>query len=348
MWLFFLLVFVIVSLGVLLSRYKIYFLRFIFFLFFIISAFRSPIVGNDTQDYRDLFINLQTSSIENFTWRYEKGFLLFNKCISYISNDPQILIIAIATLTCLAYYMLIKRYSLIPWISVYLFFTLRYFDLSMNIARQTLALSSIFVAFYFLTKKKFLPFLVFVLLATSFHNTAFIFIIAWFVYEVKDNKKFLTLLSLLTIIGFSVFNYIFSFILSYFPTYSYYLNSSYMDGNTRTATILNILVSFVIILFIYLFKYPKNKINDVMFKLLLIGLSISIISIRFSLLDRVSDYFSVFSIILLPNAIYMQKNKKYYLIICYILIISFFAYSLSILILRPDWNRIYPYEFFFQ
>lgn len=348
MWLFFFIVFFIISLGLILNKYPKSYLKILFFVFFIISAFRSFNIGNDTIEYTNLYTSLQNSTIESFTWRYERGFLYFNRILSFVSSNPQVLLVTIAFITCLAYYIVIKKYSLIPWMSVYLFFTLRYFDLSMNIARQTLAMAAILMAVTTILNKKYILFFILVLLATSFHNTAIISLCILFVDKIKDNKKFVAFLAILTSIGFILFPMIFNFLLRFFPTYSYYLTSSYMDGSTRTATILNITVNMVIILFVWYVGFPRSKPNILFFKMILVGLAISIISIRFSLLDRVGDYFSVFVILLLPNSFNNLRYNKSFKFLLYMFILIFMGYCLTILLLRPDWNRIYPYQFFFQ
>ena len=62
-----------------------------------------------------------------------------------------------------------------------------------------------------------------------------------------------------------------------------------------------------------------------------------------NLISRISDYFMMFSIIDIPYMLKV-KNKKmdafFIMLIVYMLI-----HFLAVLAFRPEWNRLYPYEF---
>lgn len=350
MWLAFVLTFLILFLGIVLYKNKELYLSCVFGVFFILSAFRSVNVGNDTIDYKILFDELSYQPIANFSWRYEKGYLIYNRFLHYFSDNPQILFIVSALIICLGYMLFIKRYSEIPWLSVYLFFMLRYFDLSMNVLRQSLAMVILFFGFYLLSEnKKIIYFILTVIFASFFHKTAIIFLIMILVKKIKTEKSFYTLLGIGTAVFFVAFDMLFQYFLNFFPTYAYYLDSSYMDGSTKVATVLNILVNLAILLFIFFNNYEKTKINQWMFRAITLGLAISIISIRFSLLDRVSDFFTVYAIVLLPNVLINKgKNLNLNVFLYYILLLSFFVYYIVIIVYRPEWNKVYPYEFFWM
>jgi len=48
----------------------------------------------------------------------------------------------------------------------------------------------------------------------------------------------------------------------------------------------------------------------------------------------------------LPNAINQIQDKNLRVLINFIVVILFFLYATAILIVRPEWNIIYPYRFF--
>jgi len=350
MWLAFVLTFLILFLGIVLYKNKGLYLTCIFGIFFVLSAFRSVNVGNDTSDYKILFDELSYQSITNFSWRYESGYLIYNRFLHFFSDNSQILFVVSAFIICLGYMLFIKKYSEIPWLSVYLFFMLRYFDLSMNVLRQSLAMVILFFGFYLLSEnKKTIYFILTVIFASFFHKTALIFLAMILIKKIKTDKAFYTLVGIGTTIFFLTFDVLFQYFLNFFPTYSYYLNSSYMDGSTRIATILNILVNLAILLFIFFNGFEKTKTNQWMFKAITLGLAISIISIRFSLLDRVGDFFTVYAIVLLPNTLKnKRKNLNLSVFLYYILLLTFFIYYIVIIVYRPEWNKVYPYEFFWM
>jgi len=168
-----------------------------------------------------------------------------------------------------------------------------------------------------------------------------------------------------SVLIYTIFPIILRILLKIFPTYEYYLGSLYLNGEIRLASVMNLLVGISIIVMGVFVNYHKQnntiayannntlniaerKILDGQFMTLLLvaGTSVIFISFNFNLLNRVGDYFLVFSIVYLPNAIKQLKDKKLEILIIYTVVVLFFAYSTMILIMRPEWNIIYPYNFY--
>ena len=74
--------------------------------------------------------------------------------------------------------ILIYKYSNSVWMSVFLFYSLGYFGASMNTIRQCIAMTIIFLAYHFILENKIKLFLISVILATTFHKTAIVFLVA--------------------------------------------------------------------------------------------------------------------------------------------------------------------------
>jgi len=322
-----------------------------FGLFFILSGFRASNIGNDTVSYLNVFTNLlEPGGFERAMWRYETGYLLLNKVSALISTNPQIILIVSSGIVMLFFAKFIYRYSEIPWLSVFLFVTLGFFPATMNIIRMSLAFSIILWAFKFLNEKKLLPFIFVVILASTFHRTSIVFLSAWLFRDTKINTK-LTLSVLSSgLFLFLIWPLLLSLIINIFPLFSYYLEGQYMKGGIRLASILNLLVSFVILLIGLLYKdrIKDSRQNQLMLLLILIGTSISIVALRFNLLERVATVFIMFSIAFLPNLIKSLSNKKNIIILYSAVIVFFFIFRTIIFIYRPNWNTIFPYSFFWQ
>lgn len=232
-----------------------------------------------------------------------------------------------------------------------MFVLLRYFDQSMNTLRQTIALVLLLYAYKYIENKNIILFSIFVLLAFTFHNTAIIFLLSWFIVKLlfsTRNIGFLLGGFLLLYIGFDL---MFSFLVSTFPVYSYYVDGKYF-GETRIASILN---AFVITCFIILSLFVRRSVGlhlyrksgcEKMLMLVFVGLLITILSFKFNLFDRISIYYNVFMIILIPNTISLIKNNQVRLFLQVLIIFSLSVYYFCIITYRPEWNRIYPYTFF--
>lgn len=240
----------------------------------------------------------------------------------------------------------------------------------MNTIRINLAIVLVLFAYDYLKKRKLVKFIMLVLLATLFHRTAIIFLSAWFMTKLKYNFKTVSLICFGSLSLYIIFPVLLQRLLSIFPTYNYYMQSSYLNGQIRLASILNMFVGLSVILLGVFTGYHKNcltiqstgkgnscsnsnnkeLINDgqLMLIFLIFSVSITFLSFRFNLLSRVGDFYFAFSIIYLPNAIKKIKEKNFRALITYMVILLFLIYATLILILRPEWNRIYPYQFFWQ
>lgn len=374
MWLYYFLVIYILLLGLLLGTGKQnkikngLYIILAFGLFIIIAAFRGENVGNDTDAYLRLFTNISvTGDISTFTWRYEIGYLYLNKLLSIVVTDPQIIIIVTSFIIMIGFARFIYKYSNMPWLSTFLFFTLGYFGTTMNTIRLNLAIIVILFAYDFLRERKLIKFVLTVIFASLFHRTAIIFLLAWPITKLRVNYKTMSSLVIASVLGYLMFPTIFNGLIKIFPTYQYYVGSEYLNGEVRLASVMNMLVGLSIVLLGSSTNYhkrkevevkannnvsiiEKEKINDGQYMLLLIitGILVTFMSFNFNLLDRVGDFFLVFSCVYLPNAINKINDNKLKVLIIFIVVILFILYSTTIQILRPEWNTIYPYEFFWS
>lgn len=376
MWLHFVLMTYILILGLLLgtstsknkkARNQVI-IWLTFSVFIIIASFRSKDIGNDTANYLNLFKDISISSdLSYFTPRFEIGYVYLNKIVSYFTSHPQIILIVTSLIIMIGFARFIYKYSMIPWLSVYLFFTLGHFGSTLNTIRLNIAIVIILIAYDFLKKRKLLSFIITVFFAFLFHRTAIIFLMAWPLSKLRFNRKNLTILTIGSILVYFIFPVTMGIVLKIFPVYEYYLDSQYLDGEIRLASILNMLVGMSIILLGYFTKYHhsnheldleylennnKERMSSddgkQMTLLLIVGTLLTFISFNFNLLGRVGDYFLVFSIVYIPNAIMQVKDKKLKVVLIYIIVVLFFMYSSTIQVFRSEWNIIYPYDFFWM
>jgi len=249
---------------------------------------------------------------------------------------------------------------------VYLFFTMGYFGGTLNTIRHNIAIVILLISFDFIIKRKFIYFAALVFLATLFHNTAIIFLLAYPMVMLRLTYKTILFSLCTAFAGYLFFPIILNVIISFLPRYSYYLGGKYLDGNIRMATVLDILVSISILL-IGLIIYYQNKKTvqsksslqnefyvarirefEIMSIFALVGIVISFISLNFNLLDRAGTYFNVFSIVYLSNALKQINNSKLLAFVLSFVVILFFIYSTIIQVYRAEWNYIFPYSFFWN
>lgn len=316
-----------------------------------ISAFRNYNIGNDTLEYLRLFNLVEDSnSILLFTDRYEIGYLILNKIVSMFSSNPASIIFVSSTIIYFGFSRFIIKFSKNPGLSVLLFVLMGYFAQSMNLIRFQLACVILLYAFEKLLENKNKSFLLIVLIALLFHKTAIIFLVALPLKYLKITLKSITLIGTSTIVVYALFDKVFSYITNLFSYYIDYSNTAYFNGEIRLASILYFLITISILLFSLLIRrnnkqyFENSEYEDFMLLLLFVGSCILLLSFKFNLLDRVSDYFRIYSVILVPNILLFIKDKYRRLIYSLLICLLFLVYFSFIHISRPEWNNIYPYE----
>ena len=341
------------------QRKKIY-LRSVFFLLFFISAFRSINIGNDTVEYSRMFDVFGTASnIFNLNTRYELGYVLLNKILYSIWNNKLILFIVTSAFILGSWMKFINVYSSRTWLSVYLFINLRIFYFTLSGLRQSISMAILLISYKYIMEKKLFSFISLVFIASLFHSSAIIFLLVYPLSRIKFNFKFLAVESLVSMVVYYTFETFISIALRIFPQYQSYVKGVYFDGDVRVASIMSFLVIIIILIFGIMtnIKYvrkqekivPKNQ-SEVNLLLHIVSLATSVyfIAINANLLSRIGLYFFMFTVVFIPKCIENIKDKRAALIINYLLLIFALAYNLVILIYRPNWQHVYPYEFFWQ
>lgn len=192
----------------------------------LISGLRADFVGADTGNYMrlfDLHNNLSWSELwENVklyyfsggvTEDYELGYILFEKIIGSITSSHVIYKFIIATIFMSAFGRFLYKNSLDPFISFIVYDALMYNMFSLTGYRQVVSVSiGILCGYEFVKKRRFIPFLMLILIASLFHKSTLIFILFYFMANIKISNGYLlgTFVTVLVLIVSrnQVFNYI--------------------------------------------------------------------------------------------------------------------------------------------
>ncbi len=330
----------------------------------VMACFRSGNVGNDNIIYINFFCQVQEELsyfVFSLSTRFEPGFVLYNKVLAYFFDSPQALLFTSSFIILASVIRTIMKYSASVWLSVFLFFCI-YFNSTMVTMRQYLALAILLFSFDYIVKRRFICFLLLWLLACTFHYTAAVFIAAYFVYNLKINKKILTkfvlLLPVVVLLSFVLLQP-FLDIFHDEGMYEYYNDQNkYVKGGVRLATtVLITLEGIVLTMVSIVFKVTKDKnilnhdgVNRLLYLYCMIGLFIVALSFPFNLFSRVGTFFSFFNCILIPNAIHeLSRRRKYNAAnkMGLFYVVLYGTYYIVINTYRPEWTRIYPYEFCF-
>lgn len=307
-----------------------------------LSMFRDVSVGKDTYNYVDLY---QRSSFELL--RYEPGFILLMRICKKISTNPHFFLCLTSIFIFYAFGKTIWRYSRMPSLSLYIIYCYVFFNFALSGLRESLAIAIILLSFPYLLNRKYIKFVLGVIIATSMHVTACVFVFTIFLVRLDVSKKNMMLLLITSIVLQSLFNFMLNYALLIVPAYKSYMGGEYF-GDTRLASILDLGVLFLIVLF-SLYYHNKEYIvefDDIFVLLVCFATAIMIISLKFNLLSRLALYYSFFIAILLPNVLSKSKGlvKSF---LTSIIVAVFTLYNVTILLFRPEWNATFPYKFYF-
>ncbi len=344
---------------------------------FLLSTFIASIKKNK----KTCFILAFTILILFAMLRYDFG----NDYMSYLGNDIQIRNNGVPTLTdllfvaltkiCPSFYVFVAVSSLISMIPIY-YLIINYVDenyrhislliycinpylflMSLSAIRQTLAAAFFIIAIHFSIKRRLIPYILCIIIASLFHKSALILFLFYFVANDKMVSRFqLTvaiagLLVLVFVEGF--FNLFVQLGLDFFkiPNYAYY--ASLRTGNSLRATLLSLVFLGYIML-----NIRKMKGTTLAFtKLYLIGCMLSILAYRLSMFTRFQMYFDIFSVVSIPMIIKMNRSliatadQRYRLINKYmfpILIFTIYILRYYSFFTNPMWESFTEYHTIFS
>ncbi len=321
---FYYIILIVIFITILLNEFmhdkfekKIYIFWIIFL--FIISAFRYE-TGNDWLAYErmlDYELPFRTA-IDNFSnyYNYNKdieiGYRLLNSIVKSAGGDLQTVFFITSLFSFISLSKFIKQYSNKKLISVIIYYSVFFLNFNMSIIRQGIALSIFLIALNYLFDRKFIKYILLILIATSFHQSAIVLIPVYFIYRLHFNGKVMlgTLLVflLLRVINVDFITMIALFLPTSLMNYVFgYLQGSIVQPLLSFGTIERLVSS---VLMIVALSFIKDK------KLHFFGhLYIIYVILNFTLfksdiiLTRIRFYFQISYIVMIP-ILYTYYKKK--------------------------------------
>lgn len=326
-----------------------------------IIGFRNINIGIfDTANvYIPEFRKIQSMSIGHVFQNFKDPvFYTIAKLISIITKSEPIWLTICAAMYIIPLFRLIYKESKYPLLSIMMFISLNYFGMAFYGVRHCIAMGIITLSYYPLKEKNILKFIVIVSIASLFHVSSLIVLIAYpIVHNFKSNTSLRFIKSCICIfIIFVSSNFfgkqIISFVLNLvvnkigLTRFTIYAQEGFSSLNNNI---------FFINYFMYVFMgYVLNHNIDwnstdgkriqVLLNLQLIGTIVSSFMGALGECYRLSMFFSIYSIILLPETIKVMKKQNKSVIFwgCYIILIVYFFIS------SAENNNIIPYQFFWE
>jgi hypothetical protein len=316
--------------------------------------------GTDWNPYYTYF--LENNSWEEYrnyhNGQFETLYALLNYLAKAITGSYTAFLFILAMLTILLKYASIEKIALYPALTFFLFYCAYIGDIFP--VRQTLAVSILLTSIYFIYKKKKVPFVSLVVIASYFHKSAVLWIFSYYIYHKRfSNSRIIFYLILAFFIGlfgsglYLPFLKTFSKYLGNFgkilERISAYLAGQYDDGSYSMLRNILALLKRMIMIPVFLLFRKKMQINsyyaDGLINLYCFGNIFYLLfamNINFAPLQRMSVPFVLLEIFLLPIILKIIKNK--YIKFIYLNLLLLYGLSKLYSVLNAYYDLYVPYR----
>ena len=322
-------------------------LAFFFVVLTVLIMFRHKSVGTDTRNYIHFFESWQSMSwIEIGKDSMEVGFSYFNKAVSIISKESRFFLAVTAIAVSAMIYPTYRRLCADASLTIVLFVTMSTFVMMFSGIRQMIAVGIGFVAYEFTRQKKIVPFIVCVVLAITFHTSAFMIAFMYPLYHARITKKWLyAVVPFLFVV--LVFNKQIFMILGYIlERYAGY------DASITKTGAYTMLILFAIFT-VFAFLVPDELLLDEetigLRNFLLLALILQMFAPLHTIAMRMNYYYIIFIPLLLPKIIKCRSDRWEQVALWgrNIMVVFFFMYFFVNASGGGSLN-VFPYHFFWE
>jgi hypothetical protein len=258
----------------------------------------------------------------------EIGWYFLNRILHGISHNSFILIFSVSIIMIICYLITIDRYSAIPWLSVFLILCTVFYN-SLFVLRQHLAIPVCLLSIPYIVEQKPIKFAILTLVAVSFHYSALVWFLAYFIYPIKINIGFYFMMIIISVLLYFLMEIILKNLIMLTPKIMAYTISN-KSGGTGVLKILAVNISaFLLCLYCFRNTDQITGYNKLFFQLIIITIFLNIleyIGTSFALFGRLNLYFSVTGILLIPNALVQITNKKIYYVLTLVICIFYLLF----------------------
>ena len=339
---------------------RVILIRFAFFVLWFLAAFRGLDVTNDFETYRNIYEKIAVFGPGSVK-RVETGYVILNEVFSRLFTNNEVgFRFFMATITAIGYGAVeqwieqrAKSYG-ICLITYYYLIDSTF----MSATRQMFAAGIVLWALMFLekrnSKKSFLIYILLVLIASTFHQSAIMFLIFPLLAKLKFTRNTTISIVLITVVltGTNAVNKI----VNQIGIGTNYLTSEI--GNVANVSVISTL--YVALLVLQVFIDRKEEVNRDNCKeygeyqdgfysyAVILALAVTIMSLRAPGMSRMAMYLQIVGLPYISNTIFKIKYPKAQLIIKCALGLAIWGYSAATLIYRPEWQHLWPYHFFWD
>lgn len=286
----------------------------VFVILFVLSAFRYDVGYDYYFGYLPHWRNVRNMPLLDIALNkdHEIGYSITEAITSLISNNLQAIFITTSLIFMILFALYIHKHFPDKVWGVFLLYGLGLYYCSMNFIRQSIAAFIIVFAVMLIKKKKIIPYMLLVMLASTFHKSALIFIPLYFILQIKITKKVLSLYSLATIGILLTSRQIFLFITKFvYQSYSPELTGTFSVFINSGSWWYYIVPSIIYFAIIFIFRERlcrDDKSNNILISCSFFNMFFYLISMNHVILDRFTLYFEPIVALALTELIVMLRN----------------------------------------
>lgn len=302
----------------------------------IIGILRNEYLGVDSINYEVHFKNAKYFDFisNGFNLKQDYGYLLLSYIVRIFTNNYWLFKALIYIFNICLFGYIVKKESKYPCLSFLIYLGLGYLGLNFCILRQSIAIAICFYSFKYVKSKKNWKFIFTVMIAISFHKTAALFLITYFIVNYKPKRINSMQMKLIYMILMLIsFQFLLPVLLELYSRKNY--SDIVVSGSGY-----NLLIFYIVVLFICWIikkKTIKKSIELPEYDASFISIYLQIGATYFSLFTRMVSYYSIFLTIVIPNLLNKSSKKKLFFIVFIAIFTFMFLFTLN-------GTKIVPYQ----
>lgn len=262
-------------------------------------------VGVDWEGYKEYFEHIASDPNLQFTDQtFELGYFYLNKIISATGLSYEWMFFTVAFISWYFFFKSISQ-NLLPILILFIFLD-EFFFWGMNGVRQFMAISIWVYSIQYIINKKFLNYILLIILASMFHVSVIILLPLYFIPYIKINKKGLWLSLYLISLILGTTNFFISFVesiinfmgskIAIIGLYLYYIETNMLVVDNEILTGFGFIFKITLNLLILILSnkvtkaYPNTTIYFILF---FIGSILFNLSYNIQLIGRINNYFLI-------------------------------------------------------
>lgn len=328
----------------------------------IIAALRSPSVGVDTNQFYNTYQSIGTKGIDSRLFaRYEPLFVLLCAALNLISNNAQLLLIVTSILIVAPVGYFVYRWSKEPVLSLFFYVTLNFYFVGLNMMRQAIAMSMVLLAMLCFERGRRVHFLLVAAVAILFHYSAVVAVAAIMLTKIGYSNRVAAVYCALAVLAAVLFGTALD-VATQIVGHELY-DPEFLKPNYFGAVLIALFTLLIWVICLIGFNYVKsyktystssnqglgnveeNHVLSFVLHTTSLWLIFNCCAIQVEAASRIAYYFGLTAIVSLPNCVCLLPDiwRKRCLAALILLCVAYFS---IVLLFRPGWFGVIPYQFF--